>query len=953
MVGAKQLLVGRQSEVAVLASLLAGARAPEGRSGALVLRGEPGIGKSALLADAVAAADGFRVLRAVGREAETSLSFAGLADLFRPVLNRIGELPRPQAAALAGALAVGPPVPGDRFTVAAGALSLLAAVAEQQPVLTVVDDAHWLDPASREALLFASRRLCDEAVVVLFAVRPDEGKDVDWLDLEILRVEGIDRRSSGALLEQATGRLVAEAVTDRLCAAAAGNPLAMLKMARALSDEQLAGIAELADLPAAPSVQEAFHRRISALPGDCVRALVVAAADDALPAHQILAACGVLELRSDSLALAQAPGIITIGTDRLSFSHPIMRRAVYEGAADSDRRAAHHAIATVLDTDAAGERRAWHLAQAAVGPNRVAAAAVERSAIGAVARNAPAIAANLFSRAAELSADAGDRERLLIEAARHWQMAGLADRSSSVLDHVARTVDPLRRADAQRLRAAVDASHGHVDSAARLLVDEAAAVEQPDPERAIQMLLDACSLTWLSGKATASVPIARRAYMLAAHSRSPSSGFARMTLGTSLVLCGERDPGRELILDHATDPDVDAPLIMSAQGLGLMWSGELARAHDYLERLCVRARAASAPSQLCPALVRRSQVRFRLGWWPAAYADACESLRLARETGQRLFVYYSLALMALVESARGDNAYSAHAMEAIELAEGHGVGAVRFYGLAALGHGALAAGLMTDAIPPLENLEQLEIAAGIANPSVFCAAPDLIEAYIRAGRPDQARERLDKLIAEASRNASSWGLASAYRCEGMLAPSTECDSWFERALAIHDDVPSVFERARTQLCYGERLRRARRLSDAQEHLTHALCAFDQHAATRWAERARGELRAAGASPKPRRADRGAEKLTPQELRVALVIGDGATVREAANQLFLSPKTIEAHLGRAYRKLGVRNRAQLARCLAGDKTSPGSITSVEDNRGEPPDPDVFGRHEAAVRQRFIM
>jgi AAA ATPase domain len=310
-------LIGREGECEVLERLLEAGR--RGQSGSLVVVGEPGIGKTMLLRHAADGASGFRMLRALGLEAEATLSFAGLLALFRPVLGLLDGLPRPQAAALAGALALAPPVPGDRFTVAAAALSLLAAAAEQQPVLVVADDAHWLDAASREALLFATRRLRDEAVVVLFAAREGEGEGVDWSGVDLLRLEGIDRRGSGMLLAQRTGRSVGEPVAERLCDATHGNPLAMLEIARAMSDEELAGRATVAELPAAAGVEEAFRRRVSALPRDCGRALVVAAAGEALSVGQILAACALLDLEHSSGDFGLVPQLVACGLDADAF----------------------------------------------------------------------------------------------------------------------------------------------------------------------------------------------------------------------------------------------------------------------------------------------------------------------------------------------------------------------------------------------------------------------------------------------------------------------------------------------------------------------------------------------------------------------------------------------------------------------------------------------------------
>ena len=695
-----------------------------------------------------------------------------------------------------------------------------------------------------------------------------------------------------------------------------GISLAMLEIVRGLSDAQLAGTVTVAELPAATSVENAFGRRIAALPDDCGRALVVAAAGEALPVGQILAACALLDLRPDLLGLARECGVLAIEGERLGFSHPIMRRVAYRAARDGDRRAAHQALATILGLEDDAERRSWHLGQAAAGPNGVAAAALESSAIDAVARNAPAIAGELFERAAELAVDRGESERLLIEAARQGQLAGPPDRLLALLDRVLDgVVDPRRRADAQRLRAAGQAARGNVRAAAQLLVDEAASVERIDPERAVQMLIEACGLIWLMGNVKVSLPIARHAHALAQALREPGASFAGLTLGTLLVICGEPEPGRQLVLDHATDPDGNEPRILSgSQELGLLWLDEFTRADDYFDRLCARARASSAPSLLCSALAPRSQVRFRLGRWSAAYADASESLRLAHDTDQRLLNCYSLATMALIEAARGEDACYTHATQAIQLADAHGLGGFRSLALASLGHGALAMDRMDSAIPPLEEVDRLYAEWGVVNPAAVHSAPDLIESYVRVGDLEQARQRLDTLMAQASQSASRFALASTYRCEGMLATADEYQTWFERALAEHERLPTPFDHARTQLSYGERLRRARRKTDARFQLEHARTTFERLDARPWADRARAELNALGIHV-PRTQAPASNTLTPQELRVATMISEGATNREAGAALFLSPKTIEAHLSRIYRKLAIRSRTELAALLA--------------------------------------
>jgi DNA-binding CsgD family transcriptional regulator len=915
------MLLGREAECEAVEQLLD--RARHGRSGSLLVSGEAGIGKSTLLAHAAASASGFRVLRATGREAEAELSFAGLSDIFRPVLSLIGEIPPPQAAALAGALALWPPVPGDRFTVAASTLSLLAAAADV-PVLVLADDAHWLDAASREALLFAARRLGEEGVAMLFAVRTGEGDDFRGCGLDQVRLRGLGPAASAAMLRGGTGRVVDRRVAERLGQATGGNPLAMLEIARLLSDEELAGAAILNELPAAAEVEKAFRRRISILSPPLRQALVVAAVAGSLPFERTLAACAVLELAPEVFERAQAHGIISIENGRLDFCHPIVRSVVQHDAERGALRAAHRALAAVLRAEEWADRRAWHCGEAATCPDAEASDALERSAFAAAARNTPMVSAARFQRAAELAPDPDRRGRLLVEAARQWQLLGRADQSLPLLDQqLTGPIDASQRADIQHLRAAAEASRGHVSEAGRLLVDEAARIAAVDPAKAVRMLIDACGAIMLSGHVSVAVPVARRCYALAENLPGPLRDFAAITLGSALVLHGEARAARPLVAGTGPVYDGDKALILQGvQGLIFLWLDDYPRASAEFDRLCEGARACSAPSLLCPGLARRSSLHFRLGNWLTASADAAEALRLAQETRQDLYVGYSLAFLARIEAACGaEEPCYRHAMQALELAQASGMGSVRSYALAALGQLELGLSRFDAAIRHLEELSGLHEAWEMRHPTVIQSTPDLIDAYVHAGRLDDARRQLDAFADQASCNDSRPALAAACRSEGVLAPAGRFSEWFERALALHDRTPIPFDLGRTELWYGQRLRRDRQKNAAREHLESAREIFDRLGARPWGHRARSELRALGVRVR-NAAPLASAALTPQELRVAMSVSKGATNREASGALFLSPRTIEAHLSRVYRKLGVRSRTELAALLARDGTLDG-------------------------------
>jgi hypothetical protein len=444
------VLVGRGNERAQLDDLIARVRG--GESAALVIHGEPGIGKTVLLEYAAVAAANFKVLRARPLEAESELAFAGLSDLLRPVLRLLGRLPGPQAAALSGALALGPPVPGDRFAVAAATLSLLAAAAEESPLLAVVDDAHWLDGPSREALLFAGRRLGSEGVLLLLGTR-----DRGWVSatgLGTLELCGLPAANAAALIEQ-TGTPVDAAVRNRIVAETQGNPLAILEAVATLTDAELLGKAPISrPLGVGASLKEAFAQQLDVLPRGTQQALLIAAASDTGSAGEIARALAQAGLSLLALEPAERGGVIVLGGGRVDFRHPLVRSAAYHRHDPAERRAAHRALAAAAWAgERAGERAAWHLAAASAGPDEETAALLETSAASAFSRSAYAVAARAFQAAALLSPGDEDRVRRTMGAGRALWLAGEGERAAVLLEAVLDlTAEPTVRADLQELR---------------------------------------------------------------------------------------------------------------------------------------------------------------------------------------------------------------------------------------------------------------------------------------------------------------------------------------------------------------------------------------------------------------------------------------------------------------------------------------------------------------------
>src|SRR6266542_4420042 len=528
------MLVGRAREMARVAELLDGAR--QGRSGALVLRGDPGVGKSALLGWAREQAAGFLVFSARGTQSEVELAYAGLADLFRPVLDRLDVLPPRQTAALASALAIADAPAGERFAVAAATLAMLDAASESAPLLAVVDDAHWLDAASAEALLFAARRVEAEGAVLLFAARRDDGSFAAH-GLDELPVGGLDRQHTAELLAGRAAWPVAPHVVDDLAAQTGGNPLALLELIPLLTGEQLGGVEPLPDpLPAGASAERAFGRRVAALDPPARQALLVAAAG----------------ATDDVEAIWEAAGLLTVDAAGMTFRHPLVRAAVYGSAAPSRRRAVHRALADALPGALTADRRAWHLAAAALGPDEDAASQLEAAAERAQQRSGFAAAAAALQRAAALRPRAADRLRRLLAAAAAAQRAGLVEHAVRLLDEaLRRTGEPAGRAAIQHTRGRIEMFRGRTRTAARLLAAEAAAIRTVQPDQAARMLAEAAMAAFLAGEVAESLAMTVQAQETVAGGGGVAELVTKLVTGTALFHAGQPADGVRLLVAAA------------------------------------------------------------------------------------------------------------------------------------------------------------------------------------------------------------------------------------------------------------------------------------------------------------------------------------------------------------------------------------------------------------------
>ncbi len=911
-------LVGRDAERARIAELIAGARA--GAGGVLALRGEPGIGKTALLHEARALAeDELGVLAATGVEGESEIPFAALLTLLGPALPMLDRLPERQRAALEGALALGPPAGGDLLTLGAAVLGLLDAAAEERPLLVLVDDAQWLDRASAEVVLFAARRLEGERVALLLAIRDGEGDELNLAGIPELRLAGLGRADAARLL----GRIASAppgGVVDALVEATGGNPLALIELPAALSPEQLGGSEPVGEPVAVGArLRDAFLRRVQALSAPARHALLLAAASSSDDVEPVVRAARALGIDIGALEEAERAGLIELSGEERGFRHPLVRAAVYHGADPAERRRAHAALA---DAEVLPARRAWHLAAAATAPDDAAAEQLEAAAQEALARAGQGAAAAALERAARLTSAGPERAARLVRAAEQRLLAGSAGRAVELANEaLEQNPSTLTRALAGQVLSRLELLRGSLDSAHRRGVEAAELVMADHPEVAAGMLMEAGLPGFMAGRIETALTTMKRAYDLA-EERAPAIGAAPAVLyGAALTISGHFEEGAPL-LGRWLETHVPERMLMSPPELigatqSLTWIEQYEAVRSICDRLIDLARSVGAAGPLQLALAQRADVNYRLGDWSQARADASESVRLAEATGQLVQACFPLVVLARLEVAIGrrEDAQRRWA-EVSAVSDRSGMGSMRAYIAAARCLDALATGDVEAAVAAGREARELVTGFGMRDPSVLHWQGDLIEALVRAGHDDEARAEIDALTSQAQLTGRAWVAAAAARGRGLLAPADEFDACFAEALAHHARGADPFERGRTELAYGERLRRARRPVDAREVLRAALATFERLGAEPWARRARAELRASGGATPAAPGSALSNELTAQELEVALLATRGMTNREAAAALYLSPKTIEAHLSRVYRKLGVRSRTELAARLGG-------------------------------------
>ncbi|MET8655146.1 helix-turn-helix transcriptional regulator [Nocardia aurea] len=907
-------LRGRRRECEPLDRLLVDARS--GRSQVLVLRGEAGIGKSALLEHLVRGAAGCRIARVGGVESQMELAFAGLHQLCAPMTEHLDRLPGPQRDALAVAFGLSTGSAPDRFLVGLAVLSLLAEVAEEQPLICVIDDAQWLDQVSAQTLAFVARRLLAEQVALVFAVRTPTPEGGDPLaGLPELAVQGLRDGDARALLESVIPGRLDERVVDRIVSEARGNPLALLELPRGLTAAELAGGFGRPDArPVASQIEQSFLRRIEALPSATQRLLTAAAAEPVGDVALMRRVAEKLGIGAEAIAEAEAAGLIEFGA-RVRFRHPLVRSAAYRAAEPAERRNVHRALAEATDPVSDPDRRAWHRANAAVAPDETVAGELELSAERAQARGGVAAAAAFLRRATGLTPDPGRRGVRAVAAAQAAFEAGAPDTALELLAAAEMgSLDDLQRGRLARLRAQIVFARKRGGDALPLLLDAADQLELLNEEQAREVYLEAIGSAVFAGRLDGNGGV--RAVAEAARSAPRGQRPARLVDGLfdGMVArfadgyVGSAAPLRNALRAFRTDPDANADDIMRWLWLAFpaaadMWDDQTW--HDLTTHGVRTARETGALNFLPLALTYRAATHIHAGEFDAASALIEESDAITKATGNSPLGYATLLLVAW----RGVDSQAATLIEAnsrlaTTWGEGRAIGsgdqllAVLYNGLGQY-HAALASAR--------RGCEHDDLGA------FGFSLAELVEAGARADDRDAAVAALRQLEERAEASGTDWALGVLARSRALLSDGPAADLLYREAIERLGRSRIAVQLARTHLVYGEWLRRENRRVDAREQLRTAYDMLHRFGAEAFAERARRELVATGESVR-QRADEPREVLSAQEAQIARLAGEGLTNSEIGAELFISPRTVEWHLRKVFAKLDVTSRRELRAAL---------------------------------------
>jgi DNA-binding CsgD family transcriptional regulator len=901
---------GRSSECELLDRLLDNVRG--GQSAVLAIRGEAGIGKTALLRHCERQASGFRIAQIAGVESEMELPFAGLHRLCTPMLDRLETLPEPQQLALRVALGI-ESGEAPRFLVALAALSLLAEVAEERPLLCLVDDAQWLDTASSQVLGFVARRLLAESVALVFGVRdPTDERELEGLPT--LPLQGLGDQDARALLATVIPGRLDERVRDRIVAETRGNPLALLELPRGLPATQVAGGFGLPELlPLTGRIEESFLRRLEELPDETRLLLLVAAAEPVGDPALMWRAATRLGVPGTALEPAARAELLEVGA-QVRFRHPLVRSAVYRSASDPERQDVHEALADVTDGALEPDRRVWHLAQATHGPDEDVAAELEASAGRAHARGGLAGAAAFLSRAADLTLEPSRRAERMLAATQANLQAGAFDAALALLAAAeAGPLDELGRARAELLHAEIAFAQNRGSDAPPLLLRAAGTLEQLDVRLSRDTYLDAWSAALFAGQLAGAGNLSEvsQAVKTAPEPAAPRPSDHLLD-GFALVFTDGR-PAATPVLRRAVS--AFAGTEVSVEEL-LRW-GWLATAAavyvwDYDTCLAVAARGvqlardAGALEVLAVGVNVLGQAAALGGDFATATLMIAEADAVTEATGTRVAPYGALVLAAF----RGQEAEASKLIDAtIENATAGGQGTAVQYAHWANAVVMNGLGRYEEALASAEK-------ASDDTPDLFVASwalSELVEAACRTGETELASRALARLDEQTRAGEGDWALGILARSRALLGEGAAAEAAYREAIDRLSRTRLRPELARSRLLYGEWLRRANRRTDAREQLRGAHDAFVSMGAEAFAERARHELLATGAKVR-KRADETRDELTPQEEHIARLARDGLTNPQIGAELYLSPRTVEWHLNKVFTKLGIRSRRELANAL---------------------------------------
>jgi DNA-binding CsgD family transcriptional regulator/tetratricopeptide (TPR) repeat protein len=904
-------LLGRRSECEALERLLAEARA--GRSSVLVLRGESGTGKTALLDYVRERASGFRIARAGGVESEVELPFAGLQQICAPMLDRLENVPGPQRDALRLAFGLSEGAAPDRFIVGLAVLSLLSDVAEERPLVCLVDDVQWLDQASSQTLAFVARRLMAEAIALVFAVRePSDERELGGLPK--LAVEGIGDRNARVLLESAVPGRLDDQVRDRLVLETRGNPLALLELPRGLTQAELAGGFGFPYSPPLVSrIEQSFLQRLRALPHETQQLMLVAAAEPVGDPVLLWRAAGLLGIRASAAAPAEAAGLLRVGV-RVAFRHPLVRSATYRLAQPADRRRAHGALADSTDPELDPDRRAWHRAQAAPGPDEDVARELERSADRAQGRGGLAAAAAFLERAVALTPDPAVRGRRALAAGQAKMASGAPDDALELLSIAERSpLDERGCAHVDLVRAQVAFAVNRGRDAPPLLLKAAKRLEPLDVKLARDTYLEALFAAMFAGRLgeAGGVRKAAEAARSAPPAPQPPRAADLLLDGYALTITDGYAVGAPILQRavHAfvsEDIPTDEVLrygFLASYAAGSTWDEVAYRTLP--TRQIQLARDAGALSALPLALNMRIGAHLHDGELAAAASVVEELNVVADATGVELPPHGPLALAAWSRPEADVSAMIQAAMTA-EVARGEGIGVTFIEWLTAVLYNGL--GRYSDALAAASTASQYP--EELQSPLWL---HELVEAAVLSGEPEQAADALEELSRMTAIIGTEWALGIEARSRALLADGDAADRLYRKGIEHLGRTEARVELARAHLLYGEWLRRQGRREDARDQLRTSHDMLDSIGAGAFAARAARELAATGETVRNRTVET-RDGLTPQEANIARLARDGHTSPEIGAQLFISPRTVEWHLRKVFAKLGISSRKQLRSVL---------------------------------------